>query len=349
MAQTERLLSLDIPWRTIAKLIAGVALVWLWLQLWDIVLVFIVAILCAIALDPVVSWLTRRGLPRWGATTIVTVGLAALIGAFAWMTWSSLSDQTRFVGERFGELEQRALKSLPPWLNRALGGKSPDQLQSQLAPMLLRVGKSALSAIVVVVLGFVLTMYLLLEGRRTRDWLMAFVPADKRGRMERTLVECEQAIFGYVAGNVATSVFAFVFVLVVLSLLKVPAALLLALVAGICDFIPVIGFVMSAAPAALLAATVSPTASILVVVLYGAYHLAENYLISPWVYGDRLKLSNVAVILAFAVGATLAGVIGALIALPIAAVYPTIERIWLKDELPEDTVRKHRAVERWAG
>jgi predicted PurR-regulated permease PerM len=63
------------------------------------------------------------------------------------------------------------------------------------------------------------------------------------------------------------------------------------------------------------------------------------------VYGDRLKLSNVAVILAFAVGAEIAGVIGALIALPVAAIYPSIERIWLRDELPAETVEEHKGIE----
>src|SRR5438270_590131 len=122
MPHADRSLSIEVPWRTLLKLVAAVALVWLWTQLWDIVLVF------------------------------------------------------------------------------------------------------------------VLTMYLLLEGRRTRDWLVAFVPHDKRSRMERTLAESQEAMFAYVAGNIATSVFAFVFVFVVLSILKVPAALLLAIVAGVCDF-----------------------------------------------------------------------------------------------------------------
>ena len=71
----------------------------------------------------------------------------------------------------------------------------------------------------------------------------------------------------------------------------------------------------------------------------------ENYLIAPRAYGDRLKLSNVAVVLAFVVGAEVAGVIGALIALPVAAIYPSIEKIWLRETLPEDTVREHKAIE----
>ena len=71
----------------------------------------------------------------------------------------------------------------------------------------------------------------------------------------------------------------------------------------------------------------------------------ENYVIAPWAYGDRLRLSNLAVILAFAIGAAVAGVIGALIALPVAAVYPAIEQIWLRDALADDTVAVHRAIE----
>ena len=65
----------------------------------------------------------------------------------------------------------------------------------------------------------------------------------------------------------------------------------------------------------------------------------------PWAYGDRLRLSNIAVVLAFVVGAAVAGVIGALIALPVAAVYPAVERIWLREKLPEETVVEHKRIE----
>ena len=90
---------------------------------------------------------------------------------------------------------------------------------------------------------------------------------------------------------------------------------------------------------------VPPGTALIVFTLYLAYHLVKNDLVSPWTYGDLLKLSHVAVILAFAVGAELAGVIGALIALPIAAAYPVIERIWLREQPPEETVRERRAIE----
>jgi predicted PurR-regulated permease PerM len=113
-----------------------------------------------------------------------------------------------------------------------------------------------------------------------------------------------QSILHYVAGNVATSVFAGTTVLIVLTILDVPAALLLALLAGVCDFVPVLGFIVSAVPAVLLALTVSPTTAVIVAAAYGGYHIAENYFIGPKVYGGQLRLSNLAVLLAFAIGAS---------------------------------------------
>jgi len=95
-----------------------------------------------------------------------------------------------------------------------------------------------------------------------------------------------------------------------------------------------------------LALTVSPATAILVVGLYAFYHFIENYFIGPRVYGEQLELSNVAVVLAFAAGAELAGVVGALIALPVAAAYPAIERIWLRERLGDEVVTQHRAIKR---
>ncbi len=207
------------------------------------------------------------------------------------------------------------------------------------------IAKSTTYALGVAVLALFLTIYLLIEGRQTYRWIVAFVPKTHRARVEQTAEESTRVIFDYMVGNVITSVIAAVFTLVVLLILKVPAALLLALMAGLLDFVPVVGFLVSLVPAAVLALTVSPTTMVLVLGAYVLYHSIENYLISPWAYGNRMKLSNVAVILAFVVGAQLAGVIGALIALPIAAIYPAIERIWLRNELPSDTEKEHRRLE----
>src|SRR5689334_11237775 len=299
MPDDVRRTQIEIPWRTLLRIVAVVALVWLWLQLVQTILLVIVAIIFAVTLDPVVSWLQRRRLPRWGAALIVSLTLLALIGGFLWLTWSSLSDQAAYATEHLAQLEKRIEHKLPEWMRASIGA-SGGQMSSWAAGAAVRIAQSFTSAIVVGLLGFILTIYLLIEGEQTLAWLLAFVPREQRGKADRTVVACRRAIVAYMAGNIATSICAFVFALVALSTLKVPAALLLAVTAGLFDFVPVVGLIVSSVPPILLAATVSGKTALLVALLYVAYHTTENYLIAPYVYGDRLKLSNVVVVLAFA-------------------------------------------------
>jgi len=135
-----------------------------------------------------------------------------------------------------------------------------------------------------------------------------------------------EAVFHYVAGNLITSLFAAAFVFVSLTLLNVPAAFLLAVLAGVCDFVPILGFFVALTPAVLLALTISPGTALAVVGLYGLCHAIENYAIVPKVCGHHLKLSGVAVLLGLGIGAALGGIIGALLALPVVSAYPIVER-----------------------
>jgi len=87
-------------------------------------------------------------------------------------------------------------------------------------------------------------------------------------------------------------------------------------------------------PAALMALTVSPTKALIVVAGYTAYHLLEFYVIVPKVYGSKLKLSTLAVLVSFIAAATLSGIVAAVAILPLVAAYPALERLWLKDTCP---------------
>ena len=214
------------------------------------------------------------------------------------------------------------------------------------AGYLLSTGRLLTSALVVAALALVLTIYVLIEGRRApTSGLSRTSPQKHREQVRVTAREARARILGYVTGNVATSAFAVIFVFVSLTLLKVPAALLLAVLAGVFDFVPVLGFICSSVPAVVLALTVSPGVALIVAGLYVGYHLIENYYIGPKVFGGRLRLSHLAVILAFAVGAEVGGIVGAILALPVAAMYPVLEQVWLKDYLGRDAVETHRRIE----
>jgi predicted PurR-regulated permease PerM len=345
MAETiRRRVRLEMPWRTLLKVLGAIALGWALVQVLPIVLILLVAVVLAVSLDPVVVWLERQRIPRTLAAVVVATGLIVLFAAFLWLTWSSLASQWQQVAGAVENKVRDTWDRMPGWLQSALG--SPQGGGAAPANgVALQVFSSTTSAAGSIVLGFVLTIYLLIEGRQTYAWLTAFVPRRHRAKVERTAAESHDVIWAYVVGNAITSAIAFAATLLALWLLKVPAALLLAVMAGLSDFVPVIGFIVSAIPAILLAFTVSNTTALLVVGFYLLYNAVEAYVLTPWAYGNRMKLSDVAVILGFAAGAQLGGVIGALIALPIAALYPTIERIWLREELPDDTVREHRLIE----
>jgi multisubunit Na+/H+ antiporter MnhB subunit len=127
--------------------------------------------------------------------------------------------------------------------------------------------------------------------------------------------------------------------------LWIGSGLLLALLTGVFDFVPVIGVFLTAIPMILLALTVSPTAAVATAIFNAVYNAVETYYISPKVYGNQLRLSSLAVILGFALGGELGGGVGALISLPIVALYPTIENIWLRDRLAPEVLQDHRRIE----
>ena len=126
-----------------------------------------------------------------------------------------------------------------------------------------------------------------------------------------------------------------------LAILHVPGALTLAVLAGILDVLPVLGFIISTVPAFLLAMGVSPQTGFTVLALYVLFQLFEGYYIVPKIYGKRLRLSTLTVLLGLSAGALFAGIPGVLAALPVIASYEAIEKIWLARFLREGVAEKH--------
>src|SRR5436190_12263792 len=93
---------LEVPWPTLLKVLAAAALAWALVQLVPIVLILLVAVVLAVSLDPVVLWFERRGMPRTIGAIAVATAIALLVGAFVWLSWSSLSSQWQQVA---GEVE----------------------------------------------------------------------------------------------------------------------------------------------------------------------------------------------------------------------------------------------------
>jgi predicted PurR-regulated permease PerM len=347
MAETHRRLSLELPWATLLKIVAAAALVAVLVRVWYILTLILIAIIIAVGLQPAVAWLERRGFARWVAATAVVLLLSAAIVGFLAITWTSISGQALDVGQHIARVEREALQQLPTPVAKVIqrsGGPDASTLASYAASF----GRSLLGAIAAFLLSSVLVLYLLIEAVPTYRWVRGFLPEELRPRFDRTASSARDVASAYIVANFVTSVLAGLYTFTWLSLLHVPAALVLAVLAFVCDFLPVVGFFLGCIPAMVMAATVSPTLALVMIPVYGTYHFIENYVIGPKIYGGRLRLSNVAVLVAFAIGAELGGVAGALLAMPIAATYPTIEKLWLRDKLGDDVVAEHEAVRRRA-
>ena len=154
-------------------------------------------------------------------------------------------------------------------------------------------------------------------------------------RLARILQNLEAIVGGYMRGQLITSVAIGVFTFALLTIFHVPNALSLALLAAVVDVIPLIGGLLATAPAVLSALSVSVPAGIVVLVVLGAYQEFENRVLIPRVYEHTLRLSPTTIVLALLAGGILQGVIGALLALPIAAGLQMI-LLELRVEMPGD-------------
>lgn len=335
-----------ISGKTIGKIIASGLTVYLAIQLWPLALMLVMAILLAITLYPLVGVLSRYGIPRKAALVIITLGLLSIVAIFFGLISPPLIDQISSLPNSFSSIRESILQKIG---GSRFGQKIVDGLVkdpkstdvSALVGNLVTFGQMAMSHLAQVFLVMILAVYFVADGNRTYSWVTDFFSTNTRQKLDHTAEGISGVVFAYIRGQVITSLLAALFCFAFLLILGVPSALALGILAGILDIFPVIGFILALIPAALIGFSVGTTTGLVVMVGYIIYHTFESYILVPRLYGDQLRLSALVVLVSILVGSTLAGVSGALVALPAAASYPIIERIWLVNFLGRKTVEKH--------
>jgi predicted PurR-regulated permease PerM len=327
--------SFSDPWaprtlvRTVAVLAACVVAVYLLYLLRDVVKIVAISVFTAVALGPLVDVVERRRVPRAWSIVVVYIALAlGVVGiGLAIVPRSSsqlhkLSDQGRKAVSDF-----RANPTFHRYDQRYhLSAKLDDQLHR--LPQ--RIGSLAgpLRDVTVGVFGFLanlvavlsIAFVLLLNGRRYTQAVFDALPERHAGRCRRLAPQIYAAVSGYVLGNLVISVIAGTGAWLALTLLGVPFAAPLALLVAFLDLIPMIGATLAAAIVALVALLVSPAAALIWVVYAILYQQFENYVIQPLVYRRTVQVSALVTIVSVLAGGTLLGLLGALLAIPTAAV-----------------------------
>jgi predicted PurR-regulated permease PerM len=326
-----------------ALVLVGVAVV-LWVMwvsrrvlIWTFVSVFL-----AVAMSPAVDALQRRGIPRRGLAAaivyLVVMGVIVALGAlfiptliqqvndFVEAVPGYVQDLTRGRGP-LGFLETKY--QVVERVQKAVEGGGGGRLAGG-ATAALDVTRSVITFVAGVVTIIFMTFFMLLEGPAWRDRMIALLPADRRPRAEGIAHEVSRTIGGYVTGNLLISVVAGLTTTVVLLIVGVPFALALGLLVAILDLIPLAGATLAAIIVTLVALTDSLTSGLIVFGFFLVYQQLENHLLQPVVYGRTVKLSPLAILISVLIGAEVAGVIGALGAIPVAGTIHILIVDWLR-------------------
>jgi predicted PurR-regulated permease PerM len=214
--------------------------------------------------------------------------------------------------------------------NRILGGASTA----------LDVTRSVVTFVAGVVTIAFMTFFMLLEGPNWVERFYGLMPEDARPRLRGIAHEIQRTVGGYVTGNLLISLIAGLATTVVLFAFGVPFAVALGLLVAVLDLIPLAGATLGAIVVTLVALTQSLTDAIVVLAFFIVYQQLENHLLQPLVYGRTVELSPLAILISVLIGAEVAGVVGALCAIPIAGTIQILLVDWQRHRRVREQVAR---------
>jgi predicted PurR-regulated permease PerM len=300
-----------------------------------VVLVFVAGFL-AIALGPPVDALQRRRVPRSVAIVLVYLAIVAVIFGVGLLIVPPVVDQVNGLSKDIPGYVQDLRKSetfrkfddkydISAKLNEQ-GANLPSRLGSA-ASTLQDVTVGVFGALVKLVTVLTMTFFLLLDGSRLVGFLMRIRGPAEEERLRGVFADIYRSTAGYVAGNLIISLIAGVTTYLTLTILDVPFAAPLAVLMAFLDLIPLVGATIGGVAIAIVTAFNDfPTATIVWVIVLIVYQQAENNLLQPLVYRRTVAVAPLLVIVSILIGATLLGVLGALVAIPVAAAVQIVVR-----------------------
>ena len=346
-AGVRRPITVDITGGAVLKIVVGLlALTFvadIFAQLRDILVWALASLFLAIALNPLVERLEPR-VGRKPAATLVVLGfvlafigiLIALVAPFV----TQVDELSTAVPQAISDArENSTVQRLDERFDIAEHAR--DQLE-RLPEVVFGAADAVLGGAFAVSTIFFLTLFLLYELPRISDVLLRQLPAKRRPRARATAAHINRNIGGYVAGNLVISLICGVSTLLMLYLLDVPYALALAVFMAVFDVIPLVGATIGSVVVILSGLIfVDVRTGVILLVAVNVYQQIENHILQPVVYGRAVQIPSLTVLIAVLCGGAWLGLVGALLAIPIAATIQTVvvelleERAARIDDVPE--------------
>lgn len=340
MAQTG---TIDISTKTILKILFITLAIFFLYAVRDVLLIVFVALVLAAAIDPSITTLERRGIPRGFGIAIIYIGIIAVLSLIVVLFIPVVTSQLDQLVKAFPSLYERGFA----FLQNAQGTPAVGDLQKSLSSLTETLGNitqgffnhifSFFGGLVSVLGILVLTFYLTMEEKGMKRLAMDLAPAKYRPYLTQLFHRIEDRLGLWLRGQLMLGLIIAIMTYIGLSLLHVKYALVLALLAGITELIPAVGPFIGAIPAVIVAASQSPTLALSVTVLYIIIQQLENHLIVPRVMAKATGLNPIIVIVAILTGAKIGGIVGVMLAVPTMIIITTFLEDFLEEKKVGDT------------
>ncbi len=308
----------EISNKTVFFIAGFLATIWALYQIREVIILLFIAIIFMSALYPIVEYLQKFKLPKSIAITITYLAIIGLIAGLISMVTVPLVEQTTNLFQNLPQKVQQALPEQGP-INRNLIEQEVATISKDALGFTLAIFNNFIAFISIAVLIF----YLLLERDRLDDLLAQFF-IGKEQKVKRIVRRIEDKLGSWLRGQVMLSLIIGVLAYAALTILHIPYALPLAILAGVLEVVPVIGPIISSIPAVLIGYLVSPITALWVAGAFFIIQQLENNVIVPQVMKRATGLNPLIVILAVSIGGKLLGISGALLAVPVAVVIQVI-------------------------
>jgi predicted PurR-regulated permease PerM len=315
------------------KVTAGVlvvlALAQMVVAIQNVLILIVISLVLAIGFQPAVRSLERRRLRRGWAVAAIFLGGALVVGTFLALILPVIIRELGGLVREAPDYLRRA-QAESPWFQRLneqfdLAGKI-QSLGTELPSTALGLIRSFTTFLFNSLTVLILTLYFMAAMPRLRHAITPLLTREDREDFETILEESTQRVGGYVMGNIAVSLIAGVVSFAALLVIGIPYAAALAFWVALTDLIPTVGALLGALAAVLVAAFAGLPQFIATVAFFAIYQQVENYVIAPRIMRRTIDMSAATVIVAVLIGGSLAGFVGALLALPVAAIIKTALR-----------------------
>ncbi len=351
MSNERQSMRITLTTASLVRIIVVLLLLYFAYLIKDILAILFIALVFSSAIDPWIDWMQKYKIPRpLGITLIYLAMLAVLAGAVLLIIPPIVQQSSQLVSDLPNYIERfnsylsnfRDYTASHGWLDNIKNtvGNSASNLQSAAGNVFTTIF-GFFGGILSLVVVLVITFYMVVQESIIRKAIWSLTPADKQDYVMDVFKRMQQKMGLWFRGQLILCLAIFILTYAGLLAIGVKYALILALIAGLTEFIPYLGPLLGAIPAVFLASTQSPTLGLITAILYFVIQIVENNLLVPKIMQKAVGLNPIVSIVAIMIGFSVGGVVGALLSIPVA----TAGSVLVEDLLHKKHAMSMKAME----